>query len=410
MALVEGFSSIIWTERYNVPGDFEFRTPDIERVRAALPEECLVSLRETQEVAMVETHEIEKDDDGEDVLVIRGRTLEFFIEHRIIDPIPEYYNKPFRMHRNYTIAQAVEVIFWNFFVNNSDYQVLGPGVTSSIRLYPSDWFRIPNTVVTDTTPSPEPGDSRRRWLRQGDVAEKVWTYLIRGDLGIRTIRPPSRGGRVWVAAGLNNNNIGIWHKEPWADINDLRWDIYNGLDRTANQMDRPSVIFSYDQGHLTDSKYLFDRKNHKDMIVLVSNAGGQNNYYGHGYAPWGFDMRMMWYDMGKAPGSDGGQPTEKELNDWFDWVNDFEETAEIELKKQNRGQFILSTGVSPTAPYVYGVDYELGDKVTVKAEYGGDRTMIVSEYTRTQDAEGERGFPGFIYPYELNPNPVPPPD
>lgn len=408
MDLVEGFSSIIWTERYNVPGDFEFRTPDIDRVRGALPLECLVSLRETTEVAMVETHEIEKDDDGEDVLVVRGRTLDFFIEHRVVTSEWRWYNKPWRMHRNYTIAQTVEVILWNFFVNNSDAPVLGLG-QNDYWIYSGDYYRIKNSVVTDTTPSPEPGESRRRWLRDGPIDDKFWTYLIRGDLGFRTWRPPSRGGRVWVAAGRGNPNIGIWHKEPWEDINDLRWDIYNGLDRTVDQLDNPNVIFTYDQGHLSDAKYLFNRKDHKDLISVASDAGGQNEFYSNDIQPTGFDMRQMFYDIGPTP-EYPPDATQAERDAWWDFIEDIQDTAMVQLQKQNRGRFILSTGISPTAPYVYGVDYNLGDKVTVKAEYGGQRTMVVTEYTRTQDAEGERGFPGFIYPYELNPNPVPPPD
>ena len=56
---------------------------------------------------------------------------------------------------------------------------------------------------------------------------------------------------------------------------------------------------------------------------------------------------------------------------------------------------VIDGAISPTVPYMYKVDYDLGDKVTLIGDYV-ENDMRVEEYTRTEDGEGERGFPGLV--------------
>src|ERR1043165_2136294 len=80
---VEPTGTIIWTERFQVPGELELHTNAVQSVRKALPEMSLVTLRDTNEVIMIESHEIQPDDDGVNELIVRGRTLDFFPENRV---------------------------------------------------------------------------------------------------------------------------------------------------------------------------------------------------------------------------------------------------------------------------------------------------------------------------------------
>ena len=83
--LIEGYISLIWTERFQNPGEFQLKSYDIDRMKDLLPVDTLVSHLETKEVMRVETHLIEMEGEGEDatpVITITGRTAYAILEDR----------------------------------------------------------------------------------------------------------------------------------------------------------------------------------------------------------------------------------------------------------------------------------------------------------------------------------------
>jgi hypothetical protein len=79
--LVEGYSSLIWTERYLGAGDFTLKSRKVNQMRDALPRKSKVSLRDSQEVMTVETHSIDPIEGGDEI-TITGRTFETILESR----------------------------------------------------------------------------------------------------------------------------------------------------------------------------------------------------------------------------------------------------------------------------------------------------------------------------------------
>ncbi len=75
--------------------------------------------------------------------------------------------------------------------------------------------------------------------------------------------------------------------------------------------------------------------------------------------------------------------------------DDLPEKGEVALRQTERVELFDGT-ISAESPYEYTKDYFLGDKVTILAEYDFAQTMRVSEYIRTEDSEGDRGYPGLI--------------
>ncbi len=52
--------------------------------------------------------------------------------------------------------------------------------------------------------------------------------------------------------------------------------------------------------------------------------------------------------------------------------------------------------ISEESPFKLGRDYYLGDRVTLLGQYDFAQSMRVSEYIRTEDADGDRGYPGLV--------------
>ena len=81
--LVENYSSLIWTERFNTVGDFQITTGDVKRFMNLLPEGTVVSLRESNVPMIVETHQIDRKKNQPQVLTIKGRSFESILSYRV---------------------------------------------------------------------------------------------------------------------------------------------------------------------------------------------------------------------------------------------------------------------------------------------------------------------------------------
>jgi hypothetical protein len=100
------------------------------------------------------------------------------------------------------------------------------------------------------------------------------------------------------------------------------------------------------------------------------------------------------------------------MDDWLDahaiWRNKRNAIAEefkidnaddaLRALKRQRRVSMFTGNISPMAPYQFKRDYNLGDLVTLYGDYGQVEIMMVNEYIRTEDAEGDRGYPGLTLP------------
>lgn len=172
-------------------------------------------------------------------------------------------------------------------------------------------------------------------------------------------------------------------------ISGIRLDVYNGLDRTRFQSDREPVIFHYDSGHVNSPKYLFSIKDFYNLALVTSSLGVTEVWPVTGTTPpstppTGLDRRVLHVD--------GGTQGDALLADFTQSVI---QKGMVELAKHNR-MILFDGAISSVSPYIYGVHYFLGDEVTLLAQYDFEAEMTVAEYVRTEDHEGDRGFPTLI--------------
>lgn len=425
---VEGYSSAIWTERFVETGEFEIKTPYVSETMALLPEDTLISHRDTDEVMIVETHLITLDGEGNEELTVSGRSLTSFLEHRFIEAA---YKKKRTMRRNYSPSGAVSVLLWQAFVNASGKDVTrGDNNAETPELNDYAWTtldRILNVSITNSVSAVPP--ARRWWLTEGMLLPQLQTILTQGDIGVRAIRPSSRSaGKIVTVASMPLADRGTITQAYTENISSLRFDIYDGINRAQNQATNPKVSFSVPQGDVDKVQYLFSKKEFKTMVEAISSVGISDTYRNATEQAYsGLRRRTMQMDAGDPDiPPEPQKPPELRKNAtkaqrdaradamdvWIDkhaaWVNkrnaiiadfkaDFKEDALAQLKKVRRIT-MLSGDVSPYAQYKYRMHYNLGDTVTLSGDYGLSENMIVSEYIRTEDAEGDRGYPGLTLP------------
>lgn len=396
--LIEGWSSMVWTERHKEFGDFQLKTPQVAETMARIPDGSLIGIRGSGEVMMVEDLLIEENDKGIEELTVTGRTLEAFLENRVLTGP---YQTPWPMPKNLNMQNAIEAVIWNSIVNPNPYE--------AIRSYQWDHLsrdNIPNVVVTDSVVTQRPTDgkiddlstTKQWWMHTGPIYQQILDFMnLGGNLGIRIIRPITPNANVVTVAAYGLTSVGqVFTPNTGAPVNQLRFDIYNGRNRTSKSAvdapsdPQPALTFRQDMGHLDKPKYLFSRRTLKNVIHVQSSIASHEVVPSS--APTGLDLYMSWEDYGSI--SNTISPT--------DFTVALTQYAIAQYNRQKRKQ-VVEASISAYAPYVYGRvdqggDYYLGDLVELAGKYGTKATMQVNEFIRTADKTGERSYPTLVVP------------
>lgn len=403
--LVNNLSTVIWTERYQEPGEFEIRSSLIEKTMSLLPESSLITLQDTDEIMIVESHEVTYEQDAP-VLVVKGRSAETILEHRVFTDAK--YGKNIKMQRNYTIQDALLVFLYDAIANTTTKTVSTAGGYSA---NPNDY--VYGISLTDSTTTTTPSLTRR--LENVNVWDQMRFWIGAGKFGIRMIRPlpnpPSRKTAHVTAAGVIT--------KPLETTDLICMDIYDGLDRTSQQTVRDPVVFSHEQNQIDDPSYLFSSKDYKNVAIVISASGplhgkevirplSDSRTSGGRLGPTS-PSRSFGFAPGEPHGGTHSQPkgwdrrvrivdagTKDDDDTTAEFLASLPDKGLDTLVAENERQTVLDGTISSQAPYKYKRDYNLGDKVTLLGNYGIVEEMQVQEYTRTLDDSGERGFPGLV--------------
>ena len=424
--LIEGYNSLIWTERFFGMGEFELKSFDVDGLLAALPEDTLVSHLETREVMRVETVEINEVGEGADAqpeITIKGRSATSIFEDRWVE---SNYQKKRRMRKKYSATSAAGVLMWQAVDNASGKDVTRGDTDPDTEAMQNDYSWntkdvIPNVAITESVAAE--GETRWWQLEEGMLLPQLMRILDNQDLSIRCLRPISGlnpGTVITVKTALSERGTIV--RTQNSDIKQLRFDIYHGNDKTN------TVQFSQLQGHLDKPHYLTSTKDSKTVVEMMSGEVYVGDVYRDGEENLtGWQRRTMGFDAGtpelpdepERPEDPRSNATREEKEDWrkaidtwrtrrAKWKNkkaaivaDFreEQTKAARKELRNARRINMFAGdISSLSPYQYKVHYDLGDKVKLVGDYGRTTNMIVAEYVRTEDANGERGFPGLVEP------------
>lgn len=373
-ALVEGYDSLIWTERYLPAGEFEIKTPLIEKTLSIIPEGSLITLRDSEEVMFVESHTITKSADGFPELTTKGRTFESFLENRTMSGLG---SEPFRFQKKYTPYEAAEVYLYENLVNSATLEVTRASYGHDYRV------KIPRLLISRGVHT-----FRTRqyfYVNPGPVYPQLIDMLDGGGCGIKTIRPDGSG-----CVNISVSTAGSISANTKPTNTYLQVNVYEGVNRSLDQSSNSPVIFDYKSGDIEKPKYLFSIQNLKTQLTLMYETMIINYYADKDGVEYGtidnegLDKRMMWVAGGDMPPGN--------TDDWYPAIR---EKMKVDLKK-HQNPLIFDGEISTTTSYKYKEDYDLGDLVSLVAEYGVNQSMMVSEYIRTEDSDGESGYPTLV--------------
>lgn len=229
VGIIDVFTSLIWTKRYDEPGDFEV----VLSLDGDLPDyiavDNYVALDEDLELGyymIIETIEIKQDAEDGVVLTISGRSLEAILDRRIVWDKVSYTNK------------KTEVIIKDLIEKSIVKPTLADRKISDF-IYKEPEENVPSSTITNEY--------------DGDSLLDVISSLCSAD----------------------DNGISIRYLDGG-----LVYQTYSGTDRSHDQTNVDEVLYSPSLDSLASSQYLESVKTYKNVIQITSNDGSKKYVVG----------------------------------------------------------------------------------------------------------------------------------
>lgn len=358
---IDKFESAIWTERYSSAGDVVLAVEPTPAMISTLAEGVLLGMDGTDEVMILDTQNIEGG-----LLKVQGESLLGFTRNRYFSSFADIQAKSW-----YAAGYLPE----NLIAHIIRYYVIVCDVNGDPYLFegtiPSSWVGatlnwIPNLEI-DAISSPH--TPVHYSIPHGEVYAVIRQIADTFSLGIRMYLESSDPSGAYQ----------------------LKFKVWTGIDRSA------AVQFSPALDNLTNIKELRSMRGYKTVAYAYSNDE-ELNFFAVSYVPGteaftGFDRRVLitWADdvyMDKI----AVDPEQVQISDYDNALIVLEQRARDALANNNYTR-VVDGEVVPQIGYTFGVDYNLGDIVSLKGHSEIVQKARITEYIRSKDPTGERAYP-----------------
>lgn len=353
--VIDGFSSVIWTERYYGDGEVELVTPVTTEFIEKIPEGIFLGVNDSDKIMIVETVDI---DEGK--LKAAGIALLPWTNNRFVRTSANHEDRYWYISGQ-KAGQVLWTILFNMCCEGSPYLdgTINTGITDPEK------FVIPGLSDLDYDTS---GDDISVGVPFGPVYNAMKEIAMTYEVGMEIVL------------------VAVTETEYF-----LGFRSYKGVDRTSQQEDYPIIRFSPIMDSLTDIKELRSiaaLKTHVYTFVPGNPDGlattpGYSSLSGSEYT--GFDLRaLMSFEDDITTDMVGGSSA--------NLLNILNSRAEEELTA-NRYIVAVDGEIVPDSQFKYGQHYNLGDIIEVQGNSGITQTARITEYIRTQDSGGEKAYP-----------------
>lgn len=360
IAMIDTFTSAIWTVRYDQAGDFELYTPvRLDYLRNMVIGNYLWN-RNSDRLMIIETVEIQTDSEDGPQLYVSGRSLESILDRRIIMSSEVFTGN---------LSEIIRMILTKEVMTSGNRQI--PGFIYT----PSTDTRIISITAEFTA-------------RGENVYDIICSLCQENKIGFKVL-PYGAGG--------------------------FEFQLYKGIDHSYDQNEVPYVVFSPSFENLLNSNYIKSFKAYKNSVYAVGTYQKEvtltNKYkdddgtwveektttyeetevtawgYSESSTPSGLARREIFIDNGGV--NDGEQGGEASSWNSINKQKGLTELADHQTTTAFEGE------LEATRQYVYGKDFNIGDIVQVENEFGITGTVYISEIVWSQDANGLTMTPTF---------------
>lgn len=335
VAVIDRFESLIWTDRFWEYGDFELYLKASTEAIDLIKEGWYLYSEESDNIMIIEDREVETDVENGDHLKITGRSLASIITRRII-----------------WTQTTHNGLLWTGIQKFLTENLINPSV--AVRKIPNFIFETP----TDAS-----------------ILALPLTAQYTGDNLYEVIQNL-----------CETNNIGF--KVRLNDSKQFVFSLYSGVDRSYNQTTNPYVVFSPKFDNLISSNYLESKKTLMTSAMIRGEGEGLDRRVYHlGITAAGLDRRELDVDARDISSDDGAIGTTA--------YNNLLKQRGQEKLAEHKETLSFEAVIDPNRSFRYGIDYNMGDIVSIFNNYNQESQSRILEIVFTTDLEGTTVIPTF---------------
>lgn len=337
ITVLDTYKSLIWTDRYNLCGDFEIFTPVSDGIFDYIKMDYYLQNRESDHVMIIEKLSISTDPEAGNYLTVTGRSLESILDRRII---------------------------WG-------QKTLSGNLQDGIR-----------TLLEECI------------IKPSDAERKIENFIFEAStdplITNLTIDAQYTGDNLYnvICTICEKHNIGF--KVTLNDSNKFVFKLYAGVDRSYSQTSNPYVVFSPTFENLTNSNYVESKSALKNVALVGGEGEGSERKYATVGSASGLDRRETFTDA-KNVSSKVDKDTTLTNEEY---TAKLKERGDEDLAKNAKITSFEGEAQTKTM-YKYGVDFFMGDVVQIANEYGHESSSRVIELVTSEDAGGLSVYPTF---------------
>ncbi|MBR1556071.1 MAG: siphovirus ReqiPepy6 Gp37-like family protein [Oscillospiraceae bacterium] len=344
IAVIDYAISVIWVRRFQDAGEFEVYLLASKALLELFTDGFLLITKEddTENAMKPESIQLTTDSEEGNHLIVKGRSAECILSQRIIMP-----------QMTFTSIRADEAVYY---------------------------------LVTYNAIAPDKGSETLREMRK--IPElSIGSWLVEET----KINIQYDGENLLEAVKNICTSVNMGFKVIFSSTGFAFW-LYKGTDKTVNQTENTPVIFSPDFDNLGSTEYLYDMSTYYNLIQ--EGGEGEGSERKHVTVIESSEIKGLYLREKYVQAESISSNTEDGTLDSGTYNRILKQRAEENLRKAKETKE-FSGEILNTDMYQFGVDYNLGDKVSIINEYGIQGTAVVSEITEVDDAEGYRLIPTF---------------
>lgn len=338
-------STTTWIERYRDAGEFTVVGNAYSGLRTQMPIGSFISHVDTDEIMMVEDHQIKDAGVVDPVITITGRSIEApILENRIVGSDIVYP----------TVGEPVDykINNWNTW---DQAKILIENHVIAGKIEHDHKSAIPYLRVVTSIAGGSAGTQEARTIARGPVYAEVIKILAVDKLGLKVVRP--RNG-----------------------LTDTTLYIHRGVDRSK------FVVFSLASGDIVGADYLWSNKKMKNAAFVIGKwlqTFVDTNQTG-------INRRVM---MVSADDIDQAQETVPTGEARSLLIAAMKIRGKEALAKQNNVTLVSAQANQDHQRPIFRKDYNVGDIVSVTGEFNTQSQMRVTEFVEIEDDSGTVGYP-----------------
>lgn len=325
--ILEDYSSLIWRRKYSKCGEFELHC-SIDNLEL-LKKGNIIWKKDDDEAAYIEYRNLKQDTTGKEILVLKGKFLTGYLGRRIIWEMKNL---------NTTSELAIRELISNNATNPMDIdRKIDLMALGEVKNY------------TQTT---------NIQVSYKNLLETVEEITNTSELGIRTL-------------------IDIQNKQ-------MTFDIYEGLNRTANNGINPPAIFSQEFENILEQEYTDSLNNYRNTVLVAGQGEGSNRELVSLENGQGLDRYEMFVDARDLQS--------KDENDNVIPIVEYRKLLEdrgISKLSEHKEIETFDSKINLNSNLVYKKDFDLGDIVTCTSKKWG--ITIDTRITEIEEVYEESG-------------------